>query len=514
MTLETPTTATAMKQASLKRLVFPATGESGSFNEEKEWDRITAELERADKEAPVPTASNQYHVHYLPPGQGEPGRSPMDPINFIPIFLPLDDALLATRLHEEVESLFSLYGTEGVENLSACIELSRNRKHANLIEGYPADIAQYEERYTSSEEIEAASRKVFLEFDRQASALRKITSKLLPTVQAKAVALADKQLEDAGNQILCEATRYLAMNTRTLDAARDLLESTEHLADIILRGPDVPELADAIRRIQTREAALESETLRNSQETSSLEQATNALALTTIVKCYEFPILHRVRQQVYLTDDVLVNTYLHDEPTLLASTIKGNLTISKLKTAIFTTLHEAWHDNLALREDIKSNPAIVWSFRPLIDNTLDQLSHADSSFGALTIGNQAAIERLEAEEAMSLASILSLMTGILDMTANVAWATPPVLFYLAIASLVLSSIETIQQFFKLRREDRAFNAVLDPTKALSSEPGYGWFCFSVVCTMLDIKGVRDALRTMRYASEVVALQKMAGDVSL
>jgi len=514
MALETPTTASGSKQASLKQLVFPTTGESGSFNAEKEWERITADLERTEEEAPIPTSSKQYHVRYLPPGPGAPGRSPVDPVNFIPIFFPLDDALLAVKMWEEVESLFSLYGTEGIGNLSASIELSRIRKHINLAEGYPADIAQNEERYTSAEEIEAASRKVFLEFDRHASALRKITSKLLPIVQAKAARLADKQLEDAGNEILQEATRYLAMNTRTHSAAQDLLESTQHAADVILRGPDIPALADTTRQIQTRKAALVSETLRNSQKTASLEQAVNALALTVIVKCREFPILHRVWQQVYLTDDVQVNTYLHGEPTLLAKTSAGGLAISNLKVAVFTTLHNAWYGNLALREQIKSDPAIVWSFRPLIDATLEQLSREDSSFGGLTIGNQAAMERLEAEEAMSLASILSLMTGILDIAAAVSSAAPPVGLVLAVASFVLSSIDVIQQFFKLRTEDHAFNAVLDPSKALASEPGYGWFILSVACSLLDIKGVRDALRTTRYASEVAAFQKMAGGVLL
>ena len=61
------------------------------------------------------------------------------------------------------------------------------------------------------------------------------------------------------------------------------------------------------------------------------------------------------------------------------------------------------------------------------------------------------------------------------------------------------AVDIAQQFFELRLKDRAYMASLDPQLSLSTEPSYFGFYVSIALSILDIKGVRDAMRSVRLA---------------
>jgi hypothetical protein len=321
-------------------------------------------------------------------------------------------------------------------------------------------------------------------------------------------------LEEAGIEILREATRYLALNRRHTVAAQKLLETTSDPAYAILRGPDVPMLAGAIRRIQSRQAAMDSATRRVSSAprdlgaVTDLEDSLDALGLTVMVQCRQFPILYRTWKNLRLTPDVQVDLYSHREPSLAAGTLAGGAAIAEIRKAVFSTLKKAWESNVALRTEINSNSQIVWQFPPLIQAALEDLADADPRFASLSIGAKAAEEYLEIKQTR-ITSVLTQIIGLLDLAALAASAAPPIGLTLAGISLVLSIADSIVEFFQLRAEDRAFNAVLDPQKTLSLEPSYFGFVLGIAFSLLDVKAVKDALRATRYAREAAELQRLA-----
>ena len=78
---------------------------------------------------------------------------------------------------------------------------------------------------------------------------------------------------------------------------------------------------------------------------------------------------------------------------------------------------------------------------------------------------------------------------------------PPAQFALACAGLALGIITGIEDFLERRRKERASLAVLDPSKALASDPGYLGVAVNLAFTLLDLKGVQGALRAARSAPE-------------
>ena len=171
---------------------------------------------------------------------------------------------------------------------------------------------------------------------------------------------------------------------------------------------------------------------------------------------------------------------------------RANAAIATLQRQLFEALQTSYEANVELHQDLDTSS--VWDLSPLIDLTLEDLEEDGP-----TVWYRAAQERLKFQESMSVAAILSIVTGVLEMGGAFVAAEPPVLLALAAASAVLSAIDNAQEFFMLRTKDRAHLASLDPQLALSTEPSYFGFYVSIAFSLLDIKGVRDAIHNVRLA---------------
>ena len=218
------------------------------------------------------------------------------------------------------------------------------------------------------------------------------------------------------------------------------------------------------------------------------EHATQSLATTVEIVCDEHPLLYRVWETVSLPGDV----YFGARGELFGRPGRANAAIATLQRQLFEALQTSYEANVELHQDLDTSS--VWDLSPLIDLTLEDLEEDGP-----TVWYRAAQERLKFQESMSVAAILSIVTGVLEMGGAFVAAEPPVLLALAAASAVLSAIDNAQEFFMLRTKDRAHLASLDPQLALSTEPSYFGFYVSIAFSLLDIKGVRDAIHNVRLA---------------
>jgi hypothetical protein len=346
---------------------------------------------------------------------------------------------------------------------------------------------------------------------------------------AKIATVTEGRLEKAREEILTETKRYLRLPRRLDIAPKEILESDIKHPEIVLEGPGVAPLVGALRSIQERRRALDvaSSNFERKREsaseqfwfeglsledmkrefpgsTSGLDQAAGDLALTLAVGCREFPILHRVWKTPDLSTDIEAVRSIRGEGALSYKSGTSGPAISHLKNSILDSLRNAWKANKDLIDNLKSDSALVWRFPPLIKEALDDLQFDDPS-----LEFQSAQERMAQEEGMSVASTLALVTGLMEMGAPLLAgpAAPEAMAVLAAASVVLSGTDLILEYIKLRTDERAFRAVLDPSLALASEPGYSGFVIGLACSLLDIKGFRDALRSVRYVGELDTAQK-------
>lgn len=519
---------------------------ASSGDEARADESVTSKLERMAKEQ-QDQSNNQSakdlpreFTVYLLPNNYSPrtSREELLPVNF-PFEMPTE---LAVKMGEDVRDLYAL---EGGTRL-VLFEYSIVSASDFYINGRFSDFGMPDFRFFKNattfkdkDEVVRAARVVVDAFRKADEHLQAEIKNARTLIEAKAKSIAMVRLEDARNEILAEATRYLRYPRQPNIAPKDLLEQDIKQSEVLMDVPGVAPLLGALRRIQERSRALAVAsqsfeekrtaatdqfwlegllTLRNiigdfsDEEMERLypgshggvDQAASDLALSLSVECRDFPILHRVWDSPLLSSDVEVVPSPRGNGTLVARTASGGRAIKEIKENIWHSLRKAWQANYELTEELDRDASLVWRYPPLIQEALNALSFDDPS-----VEFQAAQERMAKEEGMSVASILAMIIGAIEMGAPLAAGpgAPEVMVALVVAGAALGTIDLVLEHLRLRSQEKAFNAVLDPSRALASEPGYTGFVVSIAFTLLGIKGVRDAMRTARFAGELGTAEK-------
>jgi hypothetical protein len=493
-----------------------------------ELERIARDLER-DEPAAAGTA-RAYTVYLLPSGEEWNPATLADDI--IPIQFPWDDdTLLALTMRREMDDLYATGGMAAAERLLGSANYS-DRMHCSVdwsAQTPDEGIYPNASRFADWQEARRAGNLVAVACGEALRDLRRRVRTAVAEVQARAAAIGLDRLRVARSEVEAEAARYLDTGDAGGRASgRRIVEGDGPAVWALLRGPDVAALVAALRAIEPRRAALEAvaddygekerDIVRNRagevsslggprfasstgapvspQEmdyrypgaTGALEDASTALALAVLVQCRAHPVLCRTWREHRLPPGIDAIATPRG-PQVVGTTLAAAEAVARLRDGLLATFRTTWTANAALADLLRDDAATVWHYPPLIQAALDALGHDDRSLHA-----QAARERLAEEDAMSVAGVLGMVNGALMVGASIAGAAPPVELALAAASLLLGAIDTVQQYLKTREQDRAYRATLDPSKALASEPDYLGLVVGVAFTLLDVKGVRDAVR--------------------
>jgi len=341
--------------------------------------------------------------------------------------------------------------------------------------------------------------------------LHKQAKKAVAEIEKNAVLVGKKHLNEVCPQIIKETQRYIKFTVLGDQTPEDFLLRHDQTSHAILSGPDMKNLFLALQEIDRDREALEraAGTLNSTRGSGvshagdDFEKAAMVLDRTRSVLADEFPILHRIWDKAYLTPDVYFD---ENKKHPKYRTKEGADAVWKLRSLIFHTLKDSYRANLSLQKTLDQKS--IWDLSPLIDTTLEEMKHSD-----LTIHYRAAQERLEEQEKMSIAATLALVTSVLEAAGSVLSAEPPILLGLAATSAVLSVIDNVYEFLKLRTSDQAYLASLDPRLSLSTEPSYLGFYVSVAFSMLDIKGVKDAVRKLSLARYGDDFTQLASDLA-
>ncbi len=193
--------------------------------------------------------------------------------------------------------------------------------------------------------------------------------------------------------------------------------------------------------------------------------------------CAQYPVLHRL----YNTPHVPVypegwRNYLvvPDKPEVM----------NHLIVELFTILKTTEENSRKLGATITDEPSTVWIFRPLIAQTLQDLHYASVSFAG-----RAATERMKKEEKTGVEDWCDYASRIAGGLSVVATVAPPISAILAAVSLVLSTPSIIRGIREKYQTGRGANATLDPSKSLAGENSYAFFLFSVALMVMTSKWI-------------------------
>jgi hypothetical protein len=529
----------------MKVFVFSPSGSDEKADQEAalELERITREQEYRVASKPAVQAEPRLFTVYLLPSDYSP-QTRQEAL--LPLDFPFELAdNLDEKMSEDLRDIYALEGESRSDFLGTSISLSyeiySNRLGAPLYRSGLPDFRYFQNTtlFKDRDDLTQAGRAVLDAFRVANAALKKDIQKCREIIEEKAKAVALERLQNARSEILTETMRYLRFPQQPQIAAKDLLELDIKPSAVVLEGPGVAPLVGGLRQIQERGRALKSASELFEQERSrasdqfwleglttfqnvlgdlsdedmerkfpgshsAVDEATSDLALSLSVQCRDYPILHRVWGSPDLSGDVQAIPSPRGEGTLIAQTASAGRAINELKENIWNSLRGAWRSNNDLEDELLSSGSHVWRYPPIIQETLETLGFDDPS-----LEFQAAQERMSEEEDMSVAGVLGAITGAIEMGAPLLAgpAAPEVMAALAIAGLALGTIDLIQDFLGLQSQSNAFKAVLDPSRALASEPGYTGFIVGVAFTLLGVKDVRNALRSARYAGELAAAEK-------
>jgi hypothetical protein len=489
----------------------------------RELDRIAADLDRSGgaaspKEDPAAAPISEVFTAYLLPASDDYDPRTLRE-DLIPIHFPWSDpARLADCMRREVDYLYTVSGESGPLRLDASIIHTLG---AFLFDqGTDPDFPWRNlVPFASREQAREAARLTGEACEDAISDVLKRARATLPTTQQAAAALADANLTAARSEIYTEAARYLDISGPRRATAQDILTRDADEALVLLKGPGVAALAGALRRIHERRRALEvavgiHEAARDAAAVgpaggataamaattaADVEAAAHDLTLTVTVEAAAFPILHRIWQAHDLPEAVIAAPGQDGDATLTtarraswkAQNAAGTA-IAELKHAIWHTLRRSWQANGSFAAALSGDPERVWRYAPLIANTLEQLDITDPS-----VAFRAAQDRLVDEAGMSLIATLNLVSAALSTAAWLTAAAPPVALVLAVTGAILGLADTVQDYLKRVEQNEAFNAVLDPSKAVAAPTGYLGIVVAVAFTVLDIKGVKDAFTVAR-----------------
>ncbi|MET8310692.1 hypothetical protein [Micromonospora sp. NPDC005173] len=340
--------------------------------------------------------------------------------------------------------------------------------------------------------------------------------------------------------------------------ADDILTAEVSVAGVWLKGKDLRALVDALGRIHDRRRALQRAT--NSLESAERDRLIDTfgglkegsvaafvmqqvvtelsedLTQQVMVEGATFPILFRVWDKVSDVSDLTEATaaqaadprtpprgrrftFAADGEWMLAVNPENpwefwdpmppvqpgldyaiGKAINDLKEAIWYALRDAWRENAKFADAIKKDKDHVWRYEPLIARILDQLKFRDPS-----VGFRAALDRVRRESGPSWIDSVNIAVGSLSVAGWMAGGVaPPIGLGLAVLGAVFGVWGTVLDLWNRHEQNAAYDAVLDPGKAVASPTGYIGVFVGVVFSVLDIKGVKEALTAVRASRSIAS----------
>ena len=489
--------------------------------------RLAKELDRDESASDTPQETKVFTVHL----EFVPRRRELVALHF-----PWDNAdLLAKTMKATVEGLYATRGKDRIEEFHQSVYYDR-RIHQDYPgagptgPGYTSNAVAFE---SFAEATKAGGRVVVA----AETALRELEDRkdvALKSVEAAAATLALGRLNKADQEIAGEAPRYLSVKNRQSPDVND--PYVRYPEDLVLDGPDADDLLDALRDLHRARRRLEAAAADFANKVASLgawpqavlnpkggpfgpappqevaaiaataypevaqalQSATVDLALMLTVYGRSFPILFRVWDGPWYYGFLPFPAELPEDLTTPA----GQQALNAIKQTIWVTLRETWTAKNALVARIEGDSRLVWRYPATVSMALDALGYLSPS-----VEFQAAQERMADEHGTPLAAKLYMVTGTVQMGAALAGAEPPVGVVLACIAFAAGAYDKVQELRRLLQQEEASKAVLDPSMALASEPEYRDFLAGVAFSVLDLKGVHDAVAAWRVAAEVSTAKK-------
>ncbi|MFD1507253.1 hypothetical protein FE374_14310 [Georgenia yuyongxinii] len=489
---------------------------------DRELRRIAEELDAAPTQTRA-RAGSVFTAHLWPRGAAYDPRTLNQ--DLVPLHFPWPEpTALAKMMRREVDDLYVGGGEDGARHLLASIAYSETVYATG--HDLPGSPFRNLVPFSNSQEALEAGRRTYVACD---NAIRDVLRRARATLSATeqtALALADHDLQAARAEIHREAERYLDIASAPGADARQILGWDGPLSEVVLRGPDVAALAGALRRIHEQLRALEGAVHALVRTTAAggprapgalaVEAAAQDLAVVVAAEAAGFPILYRVWRDHPLPAGIvavpadggstLTTAPRRGERQSVAEASGNARAIADLQNAIFRTLQRADRANAGFNAALVSDPHKVWRYAPLVARALDA-----QQVDGPSIAFRAAADELDDVSGMSALATLNLVAGALSIAAGLTAAAPPVALAFAVASAVLGAAETLEDYFRRAEQEDAFNAVLDPGKAVAAAPGYLGIVVGVVFSVLDVKGVMDAVaaaRAFRSASAATAAAEL------
>lgn len=430
-----------------------------------------------------------FYLVFVPPEAQYPPRD----TEVMPIKLSLDPQLLAADADREVRAIYATLGTAGLAQLDPSLQFTGMVYQRENDSPRPKPLVPNASSFDTPIKYLNASYLVAGALRNALAAVEKEIATAVKAIGQRAVVVGRSRLLELRETIDAEAVRYVDPTALGFATAQALVAQSD-FARLALRGPDMPALVAALAEIARDRLALERAAAAVNGGSGSpaaahadFETATRTFMATFELACDEHPVLYRLWEKVRLPSNVTF-----DRRGNLVTSVAGSPLVSTFTRELGELLVTTSRANRALYAGL--TPENVWELEPLIDLTLEELGE----FGD-TVWAQAARAEVARAAESTLVGTFANVAGIVQMGGVFLAAPPPVLLALAAVGLVLGIAALVEDYLELQLKDRAASASLDPQQALSTEPSHVGFYVSIACSLLDIRGVKDAFRTMRAA---------------
>lgn len=224
--------------------------------------------------------------------------------------------------------------------------------------------------------------------------------------------------------------------------------------------------------------------------TQGEEAATRVLAEACARLSRIHPVLIRLWDQpiVFVVADLWNGTPAARR--LAALTADGRLTVALAD--LLNKTAAAANDFIA---DLRANPEEIWRYDNAIRGALRSLHLGEGDIAWQVTEDYL----LEQRGAWSDIAQINLSLNVIEMVAASAAVAPPVTAVLAILGAAGGVAEVVEGFVAEARNDRAFEACLDPAESLALEQGsYAGVVFSALFMMFALRGAgRDVAKALR-----------------
>jgi hypothetical protein len=407
----------------------------------------------------------------------------------ITIQIPVDPELAKKILAPEMEDLYLLYGTPGLNGLHAGMDMMP--EDASEMASYHAMLAPI--------------------FDDCLGDIRTRAKKACEDVEAIAANLAIGKIAESRKEILAETARYFV--DQTPDNALELLqggmttwglkayfqgdgEALIHTMDQLrmeqngwkAAAQQYNDKLDTLVDIGNPFAIAVKKDMRNTgslnpshPEMAEAEQAC-AEALTTYLDhqymaCLRYPVLYRFLGTSNLP------TYSSDPQSYIkVSGVQGGKMEAFVKELLLT-LRDAESASRTLMADILGDPGNVWRYPSLISEAVCSMKVGSADFLGRAVSEKISSTKGILDWANNFSNVMGMIP------ARLSGGPPPLppVFYWIIAIIFAGSI--VGQFYDAYMKNVAFRAFLDPAKSIAGEESYLFLFVINILMLLGAKAI-------------------------